>query len=35
MRNIPTTLDPTIVTAIDENFDVIERDHGVRIAWSL
>lgn len=35
VRNIPSTMDPAVVSAIDVRLDDVEADHDVRIPWAI
>jgi predicted nucleotidyltransferase len=35
VRQIPTSLDPSVVAQIDQRLDGVERDDGVRILWAI
>ncbi|GAA1859042.1 nucleotidyltransferase domain-containing protein [Myceligenerans crystallogenes] len=35
MRNIPSSMDPTVVSAIDARLDAVEAQHRVRILWAI
>jgi hypothetical protein len=35
MRNIPASMDPDVVRAIDARLDRVEEEHDIRVLWAI